>query len=71
MLYNVTTMAAIWNTAATKDVRLLKSQMETVSSLPSACTFLNYLRCHDDIGWGLDYPLLERWGMRQVPIRNF
>ena len=34
MLYNVTTMAAIWNTAATKDVRLLKSQMETVSSLP-------------------------------------
>lgn len=71
MLYNVTTMAAIWNTAATKDVRLLKSQMETVSSLPSACTFLNYLRCHDDIGWGLDYPLLERWGMRQVPHKKF
>ncbi len=62
MLYNVTTMAAIWNTAATKDVRLLKSQMETVSSLPSACTFLNYLRCHDDIGWGLDYPLLKGGG---------
>ena len=62
MLYNVTTMAAIWNTAATKDVRLLKSQMETVSSLPSACTFLNYLRCHDDIGWGLDYPLWKGGG---------
>ena len=37
----------------------------------SACTFLNYLRCHDDIGWGLDYPLLERWGMRQVPHKKF
>ena len=71
MLYNVTTMAAIWNTVAAKDVRLLKSQMETVSVLPSACTFLNYLRCHDDIGWGLDYPLLEKWGMRQVPHKKF
>ena len=46
MLYNVTTMAAIWNTVAAKDVRLLKSQMETVSALPSACTFLNLSLIH-------------------------
>ncbi len=71
MLYNVTTMATTWHTVATKDARLLKRQMEIISSLPSDYTFLNYLRCHDDIGWGLDYPLLEDWGMIQVPHKKY
>ena len=71
MLYNVTTMATTWHTVATGDVRLLKRQMEIISSLPSDYTFLNYLRCHDDIGWGLDYPLLESWGMYQVPHKKY
>lgn len=71
LLYNVTTMAAIWNTIATRDARLLKRQMETISSLPKSCTFLNYLRCHDDIGWGLDYPVLKEWGMEQVAHKKY
>ena len=60
MLYNVTTMATTWHTLATGDVSLLKRQMEAACALPKEFTFLNYLRCHDDIGWGLDYPWLER-----------
>ncbi|WP_303436871.1 amylosucrase [uncultured Oscillibacter sp.] len=60
MLYNVTTMATTWHTLATGDVSLLKRQMETVCALPRDFLFLNYLRCHDDIGWGLDYPWLAR-----------
>lgn len=71
MLYNVTTMATIWNTVATRDTRLLRRQMEIVSGLPGTYTFLNYLRCHDDIGWGLDYPLLESWGMKQIPHKKY
>ncbi|MCI8764975.1 MAG: amylosucrase [Lachnospiraceae bacterium] len=71
MLYNVTTMATTWHTVATRDARLLKRQMEIISGLPSSYTFLNYLRCHDDIGWGLDYPLLEDWGMLQVPHKKY
>ena len=71
MLYNVTTMATTWHTLAAHDVRLLKRQMEIVGSLPPEYTFLNYLRCHDDIGWGLDYPLLKTWGMEQVPHKKF
>ena len=52
LLYNVTTMATIWHTVATRDVRLLVHQLRQVFSLPKEYTFLNYLRCHDDIGWG-------------------
>ena len=41
MLYNVTTMASIWHTVATKDVRLLAKQLRKVFALPSQYTFLN------------------------------
>lgn len=71
MLYNVTTMAATWNTVATKDVRLLKRQLDIVNSLPKEYVFLNYLRCHDDIGWGLDYEWLKRFGIREVPHKKY
>lgn len=71
MLYNVTTMASTWHTVATRDVRLLKHQLETVFQLPKEYTFLNYLRCHDDIGWGLEYKFLEKFGMKEVPHKKF
>ena len=65
MLYNVTTMATTWNSIATRDIRLLKKQMDIVSRLPKQYTFLNYLRCHDDIGWGLDFDTMKQWGMEE------
>lgn len=71
MLYNVTTMATTWNTVATRDVRLLRKQMDIVCALPREYTFLNYLRCHDDIGWGLDYDTLKTWGMQEVPHKKY
>lgn len=71
MLYNVTTMASTWNTVATRDVRLLERQMKQLSELPKDYVFLNYLRCHDDIGWGLDYDWLHTQGMEQVPHKKF
>ena len=71
MLYNVTTMATTWNTVATRDIRLLRKQMDIVCALPREYTFLNYLRCHDDIGWGLDYATLSDWGMKEVPHKKY
>ena len=71
MLYNVTTMASTWHTVATKDVRLLKHQLGTVFALPKQYVFLNYLRCHDDIGWGLDYDYLRQFGMEEVPHKKY
>ena len=71
MLYNVTTMASTWNTIATKDVGLLKRQMDQVCALPKNYVFLNYLRCHDDIGWGLDYDWLAQFGIDEVAHKKF
>ena len=33
--------------------------------------FLNYLRCHDDIGWGLDYDSLRRFGIEERPHKAY
>ena len=71
MLYNVTTMASTWHTVATRDVRLLKRQMDKLAELPKNYVFLNYLRCHDDIGWGLDYEWLRQFGISEIPHKKF
>ncbi len=71
MLYNVTTMATTWHTVATRDIRLLKRQLDIVNSLPKDYVFLNYLRCHDDIGWGLDYESLSSEGIGEVSHKQY
>ncbi len=71
LLYNVTTMCTTWHTVATRDTRLLRRQLDAVNALPKQYVFLNYLRCHDDIGWGLDYDTLKLWGIAEVPHKKF
>lgn len=71
MLYNVTTMATTWNTVATRDARLLRRQMDIINRLPKDYVFLNYLRCHDDIGWGLDYGWLGQFGINEVAHKKY
>ncbi|MDO5389642.1 MAG: alpha-amylase family protein [Eubacteriales bacterium] len=71
MLYNVTTMATTWHTVATRNVRLLKKQLDIVNGLPKDYVFLNYLRCHDDIGWGLDYPELLKEGIGERSHKEY
>lgn len=72
LLYNVTTMCTTWHTVATRDTRLLRRQLDIVNSLPKEYVFLNYLRCHDDIGWGLDYGWLgQNFGINETAHKRF
>lgn len=71
LLYNVTTMASTWHTVATGDVRLLRSQLDQVFALPKEYGYLNYLRCHDDIGWGLDYAYLKWFGIEETAHKKY
>ncbi|MDJ0621067.1 MAG: amylosucrase [Calothrix sp. MO_192.B10] len=49
--YNPQLMALLWNALATREVSLLRHAMEKRFSLPEGCAWVNYIRCHDDIGW--------------------
>jgi amylosucrase len=54
LTYNPLLMALLWEAVATREVRLLARAMQNRSRLPDGCTWANYLRCHDDIGWTFD-----------------
>lgn len=71
MLYGVSSMVNLWGALATRDVRLLKHQMDLIHSLPDNCYFVNYLRCHDDIGWGLDYGALKSEGIGERSHKKY
>ena len=49
--YNPQLMALLWNALATREVSLLRHAMEKRLAIPSGCAWVNYIRCHDDIGW--------------------
>ncbi|WP_137656562.1 alpha-amylase family protein [Bifidobacterium moukalabense] len=71
MLYNVSIMVNLWSALASGDVRLLKDQLDKLDSLPENCWFVNYLRCHDDVGWGLDEPEEIRLGIDPLKHKEF
>jgi amylosucrase len=49
--YNPLLMALLWNTLATREVDLLQYSMISRFSIADGCAWVNYIRCHDDIGW--------------------
>ena len=59
LLYGANSMANLWNALATQDTRMMKASLDQFHSLPDNCNFVNYMRCHDDLGWALD-PDIER-----------
>ena len=54
LLYNVSLMVNFWSALASQNVKLLNYMAEDILNLDEHCYFVNYIRCHDDIGWGLD-----------------
>jgi amylosucrase len=52
--YNATLMALLWDAVATKNARLLNQGIASVPLKLERATWLNYIRCHDDIGLGID-----------------
>ncbi|ABE50875.1 alpha-amylase family glycosyl hydrolase [Methylobacillus flagellatus] len=52
--YNATYMALLWDAVATKKTLLLNRGLRSLPTKLDGATWLNYVRCHDDIGLGFD-----------------
>ena len=52
--YNSTLMALLWDGIATKNSKLLREGIKSLPSKLERATWLTYVRCHDDIGFGFD-----------------
>jgi amylosucrase len=49
--YNPLLMAELWEASATKEVKLLELSLRKRHNLAAGTAWVNYVRCHDDIGW--------------------
>jgi len=49
--YNPQLMALLWNSLATHKVDILQHAMQQRFAIPENCAWVNYVRCHDDIGF--------------------
>ncbi|ESQ17508.1 MAG TPA: alpha-amylase [Chromatiaceae bacterium] len=52
--YNASLMALLWDAIATKNAKLLNQGIQNLPDKLERATWLNYIRCHDDIGLGYD-----------------
>lgn len=52
--YNPLLMAVLWTCLASQEVRLLNLSMQRNFEINPECAWVNYIRCHDDIGWTFD-----------------
>ncbi len=69
--YNPLLMALLWNCLATREVRLLRQSMSHRFTIAPGCAWVNYVRCHDDIGWTFDDGDAGRVGINGFDHRRF
>ncbi|MGB7327016.1 MAG: alpha-glucosidase C-terminal domain-containing protein [Rubripirellula sp.] len=69
--YNPTLMALLWESLATRKVDLLVRSLSHRHELPKQTAWVNYLRCHDDIGWTFDDADAAALGINAYDHRNF
>ncbi len=69
--YNPLQMALIGKLWPPGEVKLLAFSMKHRERLPDECTWVNYLRCHDDIGWTFDDEDARQMGIDPKGHRKF
>ena len=69
--YNPLFMALLWNSLATREVRMLKQALYRRHALPTDCAWVNYVRCHDDIGWTFADEEAAQLGIEGFSHRRF
>ncbi len=69
--YNPLLMALIWNSLATRKTKLLTESLQKSFPISEDCTWVNYVRCHDDIGWTFDDSVAWHLGINGSDHRHF
>ncbi len=70
VMYNANLMVDIYNSFATRDIRLMTIDANRFQ-LPNKGTWMNYVRCHDDIGWGFNEQAIQELGFNPFSHKQF
>ncbi len=71
VMYNASMMVLLWNSLATRDVRLMEKSLSIDYGTPSDGVWINYARCHDDIGWGFEDNIIRELGQDPFLHKRF
>jgi amylosucrase len=71
VMYNASLMVLLWNSLATRDVRLLERSLSKDYGIPDDGLWINYIRCHDDIGWGFETDILRSLSLDPEQHKQF
>lgn len=71
VMYNASMMVLLWNSLATRDVRLMEKSLSRDYGTPSDGVWINYARCHDDIGWGFEDNIIRELGQDPFLHKRF
>ena len=69
--YNATHMALQWDALATMDTRVMLAAQHEILQKPYGTSWINYTRCHDDIGLGYDDYMIQHAGFDPFEHRRF
>lgn len=69
--YNPLVMALMWESLATRRTELLNASVARSYAIPDGTVWVNYIRCHDDIGWTWDDAISGRLGINGHDHRAF
>jgi amylosucrase len=53
LAYHNVLMVLLWSALAERRVTLLTRALQNMPAIPSATSWVTYIRCHDDIGWAV------------------
>lgn len=69
--YNATMMALMWDSVSTHNTKVMQAAMNDLPPKPLGTTWINYIRCHDDIGLGYADQHIEQVGYTPHMHRGF
>jgi amylosucrase len=69
--YNPLMMALMWESLATRETKLLTASLKKSFQISPDCSWVNYIRCHDDIGWTFDDAVAGELGINGFDHRRF
>jgi len=69
--YNPLIMALLWDALATRKVLMLSQALRERFTIATGCAWVNYVRCHDDIGWTFSDEDAARLGINGYDHRRF
>jgi glycosidase len=63
MMYNVSLMAGFWHAIAKANAQYLENYLGKSTKTPSGTCWVNYVRCHDDVGFILEEKVTDELGL--------